>query len=242
MTTNLPEFKFELAQQLYGSTEIIDLDWAWLVLGYDKKGNAKRMLVSYFELNFDYFVQATDESPESLPRDIFLTCENNSKLGRPVEKIYLTVDCFKEMGMLAKSEEGKQIRKYFLQCENIAKSAVLNYPELQQTVKDLQQSFELLAAQVQNLLPPDSNVPPPGWNKDAWNELPSQDKRHFRFLHRRRGFTPDMNPVPGAFVQDLSNTVKQKQQAELEAAVKPLSPEEVSRLEMLKRKALEQTF
>lgn len=109
-------------------------------------------------------------------------------------------------------------------------------------IPELISKIELLTAQVQNLLPPDSTVPPPGWNKDVWNELPFSDKRHFRFLYRRRGFTPDADPTNGAFVQDLSNTVKRNQQAELEAANQPLSPEEANRFETLKRKALEQTF
>lgn len=37
------------------------------------------------------------------------------------EKIELTVECFKSLGMMAGTEKGKAIRKYFLECERIAK-------------------------------------------------------------------------------------------------------------------------
>jgi hypothetical protein len=162
--------------------------------------------------------------------------------GRPVEKIYLTVECFKEMGMFTLIESGKQIRKYFLVCEALAKKSVETIPQLQEQVNSLQQALGLLATQVQNLLPPDSNAPPLGWDKKLWNELPSGDKRHFREWHRRRGFVPDTDLTPGTFVQETRNAVKQKQQKELQAATKPLSQEEKARFESLKEKALKQAF
>ncbi len=146
------------------------------------------------------------------------------------------------MGMLALIESSKRIRKYFLQCEALAKKSVETIPQLQEQVNSLQQGLELLSAQVQNLLPSDSNTLPPGWDKSIWKELPSGDKRHFRFLHRRRGFVPDTDLIPGKFVQDLSSAAKQKQQTELEAATKPLSPEEKARFEQLKNKAFKQAF
>jgi hypothetical protein len=210
------EFTYALAQQLYSSAEIIDFDWAWTVLGYSRKDNAKRMLVSYFEQNFDYFVQLPEESPEALPHDIFLTSEGKSKPGRPVEKIYLTVECFKEMGMLAKSDQGKQIRKYFLQCEALSKKSTITIPQLQEKVNSLQQSFELLAAQVQKLLPDNSNEIPPGWDAEVWASLPPQDKRHFKYIYRRRGFIPDTSSHEDVLAQDLSN-IKQLHSSEVDA-------------------------
>ena len=51
------EFTLELAQQLHNSNQVVDFDWAWQVLGYSRKDNAKRMLVGYFETKFDYSVQ-----------------------------------------------------------------------------------------------------------------------------------------------------------------------------------------
>ncbi|MBD2440967.1 hypothetical protein [Nostoc sp. FACHB-110] len=242
-TTNnfmTPEFTLEIAQQLHNSNQIIDFDWAWSVLGYSRKDNAKRMLTGYFERNFDYFVQPEDESPEALPYEVFLTSEENSKAGRPTEKIYLTIECFKEMGMLSKSEKGRQIRKYFLQCETIAKESVKLIPQLQQQIQELQQNFAQLQAQIQNLLPPSADFIPPGWDEDVWRSLPPQDKKHFRFLYRRRNFrpSPSQENQPLALSASTVEQMKERQRAEVARLVGEVSPEEKQQFQAAKRQKL----
>ncbi|WP_242051598.1 DNA-damage-inducible protein [Nostoc sp. FACHB-280] len=232
------EFTFELAQKLHNSNQIIDFDWAWSVLGYSRKDSAKRMLTGYFEQNFDYFVQLPDESPQALPHDIFHIDVENSKAGRPVEKIYLTLECFKEMGMLSKSEQGRQIRKYFLQCETIAKESVKLIPHLQQQIQELQQNFADLQAQIQNLLPPSADFMPPGWDAEVWRKLPSQDKRHFRFLYRRRNFRPSQENQPLALPAATVEQMKERQRAEVEQLVGEVSPEEKQQFQAAKRQKL----
>ncbi|WP_414755850.1 hypothetical protein [Anabaena sp. CCY 9910] len=234
------EFTLELAEKLHNSNQIIDCDWAWSVLGYSRKDSAKRMLTGYFEQNFDYFVQLPDESSEALPHDIFHINVENSKAGRPVEKIYLTIECFKEMGMLSKSEQGRQIRKYFLQCETIAKESVKLIPQLQQQIQDLQQNFAQLQTQVQTLLPPSADFMPPGWDAEVWNQLPPQDKRHFRFLFRRRGFRPSAQgqEKPKALPAISTEQMKQNQTDEVAQLVSEVSPEEKQRLQAAKLQAL----
>ncbi|MFN6569185.1 hypothetical protein [Dendronalium sp. ChiSLP03b] len=233
-----PEFTLELAQKLHNSNQIIDFDWAWSVLGYSTKSNAKRMLTAYFERNLDYFVQPEDESLEALPYEVFITYDDNSKAGRPVEKIYLTTECFKEMGMLSKSEQGRQIRKYFLQCETIAKESVKLIPQLQQQIQELQQNFAQLQAQVQNLLPPSADFVPPGWDADVWRSLPPQDKRHFRFLFRRRGFRPSTKNEPLALPAATTEQMKQKQRDEVAQLIGEVSPEEKQQFQAAKRQKL----
>ncbi len=114
--------------------------------------------------------------------------------------------------------------------------------ELIESIPGLIATVERLQSQIQNLLPPDSTVPPPGWDKQTWDNLPSPDKRHFRFLHRRRGFTPSTSQMSSDSIQETRNAVKQKQQKELQAVTKPLSPEETARFEQLKQKARLQSF
>ncbi|WP_228059642.1 Rha family transcriptional regulator [Plectonema radiosum] len=94
-----------------------------------------------------------------------------------------------------------------------------------------------LQSQIQNLLPASKvNYIPPGWDAELWNKLPPQDKRHFRFLHRHRGFRPDYrSKVP---LQELTEQFKQKQKDELKTAVVEVSPEEKQRLEALRLEAL----
>ncbi|MFN6540691.1 MAG: hypothetical protein RM021_030725 [Nostoc sp. EkiNYC01] len=229
------EFTLELAQQLHDSNQIIDFDWAWPVLGYSRKDSAKRMLTGYFEQNFDYFVQLPDESPEALPHDIFHTDVENSKPGRPTEKIYLTVECFKEMGMLAKSEQGRQIRKYFLTCETLAKQSVKAIPQLQQQIQQLQQNFELMQSQIQNLLPLPADFIPPGWDADIWATLPPQDKRHFKYLYRRRGFRPGSEAV----VKALPAANRDKERAEIEHLINDVPEAEKQLIETAKRVQLQ---
>ncbi|MBD2491370.1 KilA-N domain-containing protein [Aulosira sp. FACHB-615] len=240
-TTNnfmTPEFTLEIAQQLHNSNQIIDFDWAWSVLGYSTKSNAKRMLTAYFERNFDYFVQPEDESLEPLPYQVFITWEENSKAGRPVEKIYLTTECFKEMGMLSKSEQGRQIRKYFLQCETIAKESVKLIPQLQQQIQELQNNFAQLQAQIQTLLPPSSDFMPPGWDAEVWQSLAPQDKRHFRFLFRRRNFRPSTKNEPLALPTVDTEAWKQKQRDEVAQLIGEVSPEEKQQFQAVKRQKL----
>ena len=241
------EFTLELAQQLHDSNQIIDFDWAWPVLGYSTKSNAKRMLTGYFETKFDYFVQLPDDSPEALPHDIFITSDENSKPGRPTEKIYLTVECFKEMGMLSKSEEGRQIRKYFLTCEAIAKQSVKVIPQLLEKFAHLNQVIEQqgraiaeLQSQVQNLLPISADFIPPGWDADVWEKLPSQDKRHFRFMFRRRRFRPGNETGVKALPAITSHQIKIQQKAEVERVIGEVSEEEKQRFDALKQQVLKQ--
>lgn len=109
MADNTVTFSMELAHQIYNSGEQfpVDFDDAWQWLGYAKKQNAKDTLVDYFEEKID-----------------FVRCGVKSSTGgRPSELIQLTVDCLKSMGMMAGTEKGKEIRKYFLECERIAKEA-----------------------------------------------------------------------------------------------------------------------
>jgi len=108
-----------------------------------------------------------------------------------------------------------------------------------QIIAEHSSALALLQTQVQNLLPPDSTVPPPGWNPEIWEQLPPQDKRHFRFLYRRRGFQPDnQNGDESATYATFIEQVKQKQKDELNAAIGEMSPEEKLQLEALKEEAL----
>lgn len=100
-------FSFELAQQLYNSADQfpVDFDDAWQWIGYAKKQNAKDTLIECFQEGVD-FIRSGVKSNTG---------------GRPSDLILLSSDCFKEMGMLAKTEKGKEIRQHFLECERRAK-------------------------------------------------------------------------------------------------------------------------
>lgn len=100
-------FSIELAQQYYESPEQfpVNFDDAWVWLGYSRKDNAKRILTTEFLQDVD-FSSSLRKTPSG---------------GRPSETIMLTIDCFKSLGMLSGTEQGKQIRQYFLHCEKVLK-------------------------------------------------------------------------------------------------------------------------
>ena len=55
---------------------------------------------------------------------------------------------------------------------------------------------------------------PPGWESKVWDALPSQDKRHFRFMYRQHQFIPGDNDIKNLPI-DLSAEQKLKQQLEI---------------------------
>lgn len=112
-------FNQELAIALYQSSEEfpVDLDLAWQWLGYSKKQNAKDKLIRNFEDGVDF---RNTQMRETKPCGSF---------SHYYHKIELTVDCFKSLGMMSGTGQGRIIRKYFLECERIAKASLTQKPQ-----------------------------------------------------------------------------------------------------------------
>ena len=103
-------FDLAIAQSLYDSNDRfpVDFDDAWQWLGYSKKANALRSFLSNgFDEGFDFLLINEQE--------------NSSEHGL-TQKYRLTVDCLKTFAMMAKTEQGKQVRRYFLDCEKALKT------------------------------------------------------------------------------------------------------------------------
>jgi phage anti-repressor protein len=127
---NIVPFSQELARSLYDSDEQfpVSFDDAWQWLEYGAKSDAK---VSFKKSGF----------VETLDYRSFQ--DSAGKLGgRPVEKIQMSCECFKQWAMMSGTTKGKEIRLYFLECERIAK-AVKQKPQSQ---------LEILLASVQQLV------------------------------------------------------------------------------------------
>ena len=109
------DFSIELAKTFLESDEKfpIEFDLAWQWLGYTRKDSALDTLKSYFEEYLDFSGYS----------------RKSSQGGRPSHSYRLTVNCFKELGMLAKTSQGKLVRKYFLECERIAKGVIAPEPQ-----------------------------------------------------------------------------------------------------------------
>lgn len=98
------DFTPELALALYNSEEEfpVDFDDAWQWIGYEKRGHAESKMTNNFSVDVDY-----QDDGRSSP----------SSGGREANRYRLTVDCFKSLGMMAATENGRKIRKHFLDCE-----------------------------------------------------------------------------------------------------------------------------
>jgi phage anti-repressor protein len=111
MATDIITFNF--VQDLFESEDPFPVDFsgAWRWLGYTRKSSAKKMLTTNFEEHEDFCSK-------------WCKREDTSASGfSPYEEIRLTADCFKELGMLAQTPQGRLVRKYYLQCERDAKKA-----------------------------------------------------------------------------------------------------------------------
>jgi phage anti-repressor protein len=128
------DFSKDLALSLLESAEEypVDFDDAWQWLGYATKQKAQKKLEQNFEKGSDYLTKGLKSSTG----------------GRPSELIVLTVDCFKSLGMTAGTEQGKQIRKYFLECEKIAKQK----PDALTELEGLAVAFTRMAGQERRAL------------------------------------------------------------------------------------------
>jgi phage anti-repressor protein len=119
---SIPEFDMEMAMQLFEASPsnpfCVEFDpYAWQWLGYSRKSVAKDVLTGRFKKGRDYIT--SDERENAVLQN---KMQNSKPLGgRPSEQFFLTLECFKAMGMTALTEKGDRIREYFLECEQIAK-------------------------------------------------------------------------------------------------------------------------
>jgi phage anti-repressor protein len=84
----------------------INLEDIFKMIGFANKGNAKRTLENNFTKDEDY-------------KSSFLPTEKREIGGSLNEKIMLNIDTFKNLCMIAKTDQGKEIRKYYVKLENI---------------------------------------------------------------------------------------------------------------------------
>jgi len=131
-------FSIELAKQLINSQYPFPVDFndAWIWLDYSTKANAKRFLIENFDEGIDFII---NDEPTT-----------TGIQANPNQNILLTIDCLKMWGMMAGTEKGKEVRKYFLQCEKIAKEKVALKEELNpQVMQILLEKMDKLTEQVE---------------------------------------------------------------------------------------------
>jgi phage anti-repressor protein len=94
-------------------------------------GNNERMLVNARELHkflesrreFAHWIKYRLERYSFLEGDDFLIVLAKSTGGRPAIEYFLTISTAKEIAMLENNQKGRQVRRYFIECENRIKAA-----------------------------------------------------------------------------------------------------------------------
>jgi phage anti-repressor protein len=142
--TNLIPFSKDLAQSLTDSRNQypVDFDEAWQWIQYTRKDSAKKKLIRNFELNIDYVIRQMAESAPSGG------CTH-------YEQIKLTVDCFKQLAMMAGTSQGREIRKYFLECERTVKEVV---PAQNTRLRELELANENMKLQIEYVSKQDNRI------------------------------------------------------------------------------------
>ncbi len=102
-------------------------------------------------------------------------------------------------------------------------------------IANLTESFN----KISRALPTKADYMPPGWNPHNWERLSLEEKRHFRYLWKKRGFIPsdqgeDLKALPSAEIQAF----KQQQKSEVHAIVGQVSEDEKQRIQALKQRML----
>ena len=83
---------------------VIDLDDIWKWLGFSQKIRAKELLEKNFKLDINYKL-------------VFSLTRENSKGGRPSEKIMMTIKTFKKMCLKANTSKANVIHEYYIKLE-----------------------------------------------------------------------------------------------------------------------------
>ena len=123
----------EQVSALVGSVEQfpVDFDAAWQWAGYTRKENAAIKLKAHFIEGLEFYMVAC-KTPEG---------------GRPSVSYSLTNDCFKMFCMMAGTEKGKEVRRYYLDCEyqlkETAQQPQTSMPEIDwQAIAELRRQIE----------------------------------------------------------------------------------------------------
>jgi len=123
----------------------INLEHVFKMIGFANKENAKRTLKNNFTKDEDYktVLVRTDENHKTLlVRKDEQKHTDETRGGHNQENVMLNVDTFKNLCMLAKTDKGKQIRKYYVKLENIYNQIIKE--EIENKDKLLEEKDQLL--------------------------------------------------------------------------------------------------
>ena len=121
----------------------INLEDVFKMIGFANKGNAKRTLDNNFTKDEDYKITILPSEKGQIARgskaaspygEAGRSTKNLGGAGLNEEQIMLNIDTFKNLCMLAKTDKGKQIRKYYVKLENIYNKIIKEEIESQKII------------------------------------------------------------------------------------------------------------
>lgn len=115
-----------LKKEQQGEKFPVPFEDAWKIAGHSRKDSAKRKLVDqgYFEQGEAFHI-SVERSPHK-----------GSEGYSTREDITLSVDTFKELCMLSRSDTGKATRRYFIECEKKWRLVQKHHPEVAESVEE----------------------------------------------------------------------------------------------------------
>lgn len=131
----------------------INLENVFGMIGFANKGNAKKTLESNFTINEDYKIIIAPTQKKKT-KDIIVdkaacgyaeaahSIKNLGGAGLNKENIMLNIETMKSLCMIAKTFQGKEMRKYYMKLENIHNKIIKK--EMENKNKLLQEKDELL--------------------------------------------------------------------------------------------------
>lgn len=79
---------------------------------------------------------------ENQDYEVFTEFGENSQGGRPLKEYALSISMAKELSMIENNEQGRKIRKYFIECEKIARDATLASYQIEDPIKRAERWIE----------------------------------------------------------------------------------------------------
>ena len=132
---------YQLVSQNQPTDFCVDFDGLWQWCNYTRKDSAKKKLIRNFEEGVDYRVhQISESAPQG-----GLTHWHS---------IELTLDCAKSFAMMAGTDQGKVVRKYFIEAEKqyrLLLSDTVTKAELQSFKQDLLNEIRSQCAPINRL-------------------------------------------------------------------------------------------
>jgi len=126
----------------------INLENVFKMIGFANKGNGKRTLENNFTKDEDYKKllfhreKNINDNEGGNSKTLLFPREKQkhtveTRGGHNKEDVMLNIDTFKNLCMLAKTEKGKQIRKYYVKLENVYNEIIME--EIEQNKRKLQE-------------------------------------------------------------------------------------------------------